>query len=49
MIHAGFRNDKYADVNLKAMLTLKDELGVSVGYSDHTEGIVVPVAAAAFQ
>ncbi len=37
----------YADVNLKAMLTLKDELGVSVGYSDHTEGIVVPVAAAA--
>lgn len=37
----------YADVNLKAMLTLKDELGVKVGYSDHTKGIAVPIAAAA--
>lgn len=35
------------DVNLRAMLAMKEELGVSIGYSDHTEGIEVPVAAAA--
>jgi N,N'-diacetyllegionaminate synthase len=35
------------DVNLKAMLTMKDELGVAVGYSDHTLGIEIPVAAVA--
>ena len=35
------------DVNLKAMITLKSELGVSVGYSDHTLGIEVPIAAVA--
>lgn len=35
------------DVNLRAMLTLKKEFGVSVGYSDHTEGIEVPIAAVA--
>jgi N,N'-diacetyllegionaminate synthase len=34
-----------ADVNLRAMLTIRDELGVNVGYSDHTLGIEVPVAA----
>ena len=33
------------DVNLLAMLTLRDELHVAVGYSDHTEGITVaPIA-----
>jgi len=37
----------FEDVNLKAMLTLRDELGVKVGYSDHTLGIEVSVAAAA--
>ncbi|MCR5267587.1 MAG: N-acetylneuraminate synthase [Lachnospiraceae bacterium] len=37
----------YRDVNLKAMLTLADEFHVKVGYSDHTRGIEVPVAAAA--
>lgn len=37
----------YADVNLRAMITLKEELGVAVGYSDHTQGIEVPVAAVA--
>lgn len=37
----------YADVNLKAMLTLRDELKIDVGYSDHTKGIEVPIAAAA--
>ncbi len=36
-----------ADVNLRAMLTIRDELGVNVGYSDHTLGIEVPVAAVA--
>ena len=35
------------DVNLKAMLTIRDELGVKVGYSDHTLGIEVPVVAVA--
>lgn len=34
-------------VNLKAMLTLKKEFNVDVGYSDHTSGIEVPIAAAA--
>lgn len=37
----------YVDVNLKAMLTIKEKLGVDVGYSDHTPGIEVSVAAAA--
>lgn len=37
----------YMDVNLKAMLTLRDELNMDVGYSDHTQGIEVPIAAAA--
>ena len=35
------------DVNLNAMLTIRDELGVRVGYSDHTLGIDIPVAAVA--
>jgi len=35
------------DVNLKAMLTLKDEFEVNIGYSDHTLGIEVPIAAVA--
>lgn len=35
------------DVNLLAMLTLAAEFGVEVGYSDHTQGIEVPVAAVA--
>lgn len=37
----------YEDANLKAMITLRDELGIAVGYSDHTPGIEVPIAAAA--
>lgn len=37
----------YQDVNLKAMLTIKERLGVGVGYSDHTLGIEIPIAAAA--
>lgn len=35
------------DVNLNAMLTLRDKCGCAVGYSDHTKGIEVPVAAVA--
>lgn len=37
----------FADVNLQAMITMKEKLGVAVGYSDHTQGIEVPIAAAA--
>jgi len=33
------------DVNLMAMLTIKKECNVNVGYSDHTLGIEVPIAA----
>lgn len=35
------------DVNLHAMLTIKKEFNVEVGYSDHTLGIEVPIAAVA--
>jgi N,N'-diacetyllegionaminate synthase len=35
------------DVNLKAMLQIKEKTGVRIGYSDHTMGIEVPVAAVA--
>lgn len=37
----------YQEVNLKAMQTLKKEFGCEVGYSDHTRGIEIPVAAVA--
>lgn len=35
------------DVNLRAMLTLRDTFHCEVGYSDHTLGTEVPIAAAA--
>jgi len=35
------------DVNLLAMQTIAKEIGVHVGYSDHTLGIEVPIAAVA--
>ena len=35
------------DVNLLAMNTIQNELGLQVGYSDHTLGIEVPIAAVA--
>lgn len=35
------------DVNLNAMLTLKEAFHLPVGYSDHTKGIEIPIAAAA--
>ncbi|MDD2436486.1 MAG: N-acetylneuraminate synthase [Massilibacteroides sp.] len=35
------------EVNLKAMLHLQQEFGTPIGYSDHTIGIEVPIAAVA--
>lgn len=35
------------DVNLKAMATLRNEFGYPVGYSDHTQGNIVAISAAA--
>lgn len=35
------------DVNLRAMLEIGEKLNVAVGYSDHTKGIEVPIAAVA--
>ena len=37
----------FEDVNLRAMLTIGHAFGVAVGYSDHTPGIEVAVAAVA--
>lgn len=37
----------FTDVNLKAMLTIKDEFNVNIGYSDHTKGIEIPISAVA--
>jgi N,N'-diacetyllegionaminate synthase len=35
----------YQDANLKAMLALKERFHTKVGYSDHTLGIEIPIAA----
>lgn len=37
----------FQDVNLKAMLEIGEKFGVKIGYSDHTKGIEVPIAAVA--
>ncbi|MXS72246.1 N-acetylneuraminate synthase [Flavobacteriaceae bacterium W22] len=37
----------FEDVNLKAMLTIKNQFNTEIGYSDHTLGIEVPIAAVA--
>jgi N-acetylneuraminate synthase len=37
----------YAEVNLRAMQTLKQAFGLPVGYSDHTPGIEIAIAAVA--
>lgn len=37
----------FEDVNLKAMLHIQQEFGTNIGYSDHTLGIEVPIAAVA--
>ena len=35
------------EVNLRAMVTLRETFGTRAGYSDHTLGIAIPIAAAA--
>ncbi len=37
----------FQDVNLKAMITIRDAFHVKTGFSDHTPGIEIPIAAAA--
>ena len=37
----------YEEINLRAMLTMKNAFNLPVGYSDHTRGIEVSIAAAA--
>ena len=37
----------FEEVNLKAMEYLKSKFGLRIGYSDHTKGIEVPIAAVA--
>lgn len=37
----------YKDVNLNAMCSIKDAFQVKIGYSDHTEGIEIAIAAVA--
>ena len=36
-----------SSVNLRAIATLREQFGMPVGYSDHTEGIIIPIAAVA--
>lgn len=37
----------YCDVNLNAMKTMREKFKLPIGYSDHTNGIEVPIAAVA--
>lgn len=37
----------FSEVNLRAMLSIKENFNVNVGYSDHTKGIEIAIAAAA--
>jgi sialic acid synthase SpsE len=37
----------FKDVNLKAMVSIKNKFNIDVGYSDHTLGFSVPIAAVA--
>jgi len=36
-----------SDVNLKAMISMQNKFDIKVGYSDHTRGIEIPIAAVA--
>lgn len=36
----------FKDINLRAMSSLKEKFGLNIGYSDHSNGITVPIAAA---
>lgn len=33
------------DINLRAMITIRDKFKCKVGYSDHSEGLIVPITA----
>lgn len=37
----------YDEINLKAMLTMQQEFSLPIGYSDHSMGIEIPIAAVA--
>lgn len=37
----------FQDINLKAMLEIGERFGIKIGYSDHSKGIEVPIAAVA--
>ena len=37
---------KTKDINLNAMITMKNRFKINVGYSDHSQGIYVPISAA---
>lgn len=48
LLHCNFNYPaKMEDINLRAMITLNQSFGFPVGYSDHTVGIEVPIAAVA--
>lgn len=48
ILHCGINYPpKFEDIHLRAMQTIRQAFGVPVGYSDHTPGITVPVAATA--
>ena len=48
LLHCNTQNPTpFADVNLAAMHTIAATFGTKVGYSDHTRGIEVPIAAVA--
>lgn len=36
-----------AEVNLRAMVSMREKLQIQIGYSDHTQGIAIPIAATA--
>jgi N,N'-diacetyllegionaminate synthase len=38
---------KWDEINLKAMVTLKEHFGLNVGISDHSPGMLIPIAAVA--
>jgi N-acetylneuraminate synthase/N,N'-diacetyllegionaminate synthase len=48
LLHCGINYPApFDEVNLRAMDTIKEKFKVPVGYSDHTQGITVPIAAVA--
>ena len=49
LLHCGINYPlSFTDVNLKAIKTLKRAFDCPVGYSDHTEGLVVPILGVGF-